>query len=198
MHWLDTTIVAVLLIGAVLGFLTGFLWQVARIAGLVLSAYCSATLHEPSCQLVRDVFKDGDARIVSAAAYVLVFVLVYLGLYVCAMALKAAIRAADLENLDRLAGAVLGLAKSALLAGAVCLLLQYWSHPMTRDWMAQTKIAPAMAQAMEQGIALVPHEYKQSVLEGFSDLRERLAKSPPAKKSDDIDEAPERSPKAGS
>src|SRR4051794_38104309 len=138
MHWLDTAIVAILLVGAVLGFFTGFVWQLARIGGLFFSLYCSATLHEPASRMARDLLRDCDERIVSAAAYAVVFVLVFLGMYLMAMTLKAILRAADLENLDRIVGALFGLGKSALFVGLACLLLQYWAHPITREWMAQT------------------------------------------------------------
>ncbi|MBX9680198.1 MAG: CvpA family protein [Gemmataceae bacterium] len=185
MHWLDTAIVAILLVGAVLGFLTGFVWQLARIGGLILSVYASAALHEPASRLVRDVLRDCDERIASAAAYVVVFVLVFVGMYVTAMTLKGILRTLDLENLDRIAGALFGVAKAALCVGVACLLLQYWAHPMTREWMTKTQIAPAMAQGTEQAIALIPPSYKQAVLEGFAELRERLASNAAKSKRDD-------------
>jgi membrane protein required for colicin V production len=175
MHWLDTAIVALLLVGAVLGFLTGFVWQLARIGGLILSIYASAALHDPASRLVRDVLRDCDERIASGAAYVVVFVFVFVGMYLTAMTLKAILRAMDMENLDRIAGALFGAAKAAVCIGIVCLLLQYWAHPMTREWMSKTQIAPAMAQGTEHAIAMIPPSYKQAVLEGFADLRERLA-----------------------
>ena len=41
MYWLDSTILALLAIGALVGAWTGFLWQVARILSLALSLYAA-------------------------------------------------------------------------------------------------------------------------------------------------------------
>src|SRR5688500_12136659 len=122
MHWLDTTILTLLGLGAGLGAWSGFVWQIARILTLGVGLYGAVVFHEPASQMLQDsVLQGADSRIVRPAAYLMVFLIIYLVLFYSARLVRSFIRATDLETLDRLLGAALGAGKVALFIGVVCL-----------------------------------------------------------------------------
>ena len=66
MHWLDTTLLAFMGVASVLGFVTGFFWQVARIVGLVKGN--SPQAMAASKALVRAVDKPLDDAVIAHTA----------------------------------------------------------------------------------------------------------------------------------
>jgi membrane protein required for colicin V production len=193
MYWLDTLILAVLVLGAALGFYSGFLWQIARILALSTALLVTVTCNEPATRFCRDQLLAGaDPRIPQAAAYVLVFLAVHLILHLTTRLLYAGIRAADLEMVDRLAGGLFGAGKMALIVGACCLAAANYPHPTTRAWMAHSTLAPVFADGMEHVLVIIPDEYKENLRGTLVSLRDLLGRQPtepqPAKKEQGNDE----------
>src|SRR5687767_5077537 len=117
MHWLDTMIVAALGLGAVLGFVSGLFWQVARIASLGAAVLATISWHEAAAGALRQwVLRDAEPSIVQASAYVSVFLSVYIVLFIATRLIRVWLRATDLALADRMLGALLGAGKIALLA----------------------------------------------------------------------------------
>ena len=52
MHWLDSTLLAILALGAGFGFMTGLLWQIARVASLALGLWASLLYHDQAAELI--------------------------------------------------------------------------------------------------------------------------------------------------
>jgi uncharacterized membrane protein required for colicin V production len=178
MHWLDTMIVAAIGLGAVLGFVSGLFWQVARIASLVLAVLAAIFWHDAASALLRQwMLRDADAAVVQVSAYGAVFVVVYFSMYVVTRLIRVWLRATDLALPDRALGALVGAGKIALLAAAGCLFLRHASHPAAQDALERSALAPVLARAMEQGMTLVPPEYTRTVLDSFRDLQEAVARS---------------------
>ena len=162
MYWLDTAIVAVLLIGAAFGALTGFLWQIARIAGLGLALYCCLMFNDTASEIIqRDFLQGADPNLAKGIAYIVVFAAVYLACYFVALLLDQTIRAVHLQAMDRLLGAVVGVLKMGLVAAAVCFGLMQYPHPRTKEWIEQSTLAPIMAQGMDYALLAIPEEYKE-------------------------------------
>lgn len=162
MYWLDTAIVAILVIGACFGALTGFLWQVARIACLGAALYCCLFFNDVASEIIlRDFLQGVDPTVAKWIGYILVFVVVYLALYFVVLLLDQTIKAVHLETIDRVLGAAMGLAKMAVIAAAVCFGLSHYPNPRAREWMEQSTIAPVMAQGVDWVLLAIPDEYKE-------------------------------------
>jgi len=65
-------------------------------------------------------------------------------------------QAADFVLFDRLLGGFLGAGKMALILAAVCLAAASYDHPVPREWMAKSTVAPIFARAMES-VHIVHH-----------------------------------------
>lgn len=173
MYWFDTTLLALLGIGAGIGAWCGLVWQIARIVSLGLAVYGSVQFHDAATQLLQEsAFQDADPRIVRPIAYVAVFVVIYLILFYTMRLIRDAIRAAELESFDRLLGGLLGATKMALLLGTICLGIASSKHPMTDAIMAKSTLAPAFADGMEVVVMLVPDSYKTRLQDYLSSLRD--------------------------
>src|SRR6187455_773192 len=108
MHWLDSTLLALLALGAGFGFMTGLLLQVARVAGLGVALWATLFLHDQAVQLIQEfVLRDADSHLIKATAYTSVFVIVYILLLIVTRFAKSLIVASGLAWVDRCLGACL-------------------------------------------------------------------------------------------
>ncbi len=169
MFWLDSTILAVLGLGALLGALSGLLWQVARLAGLVAAVYAAVVLNEPASALVHEGFLQGaDPRAARLAAYGGVFLAVYLVFYFLTYLLYQGLEAARLEPLDRLLGAALGLAKAGLILAGLCWGLASYPHPKTQELLGKSLLAPILAEGLDSLLRTLPPEF---TIDSWEELR---------------------------
>jgi membrane protein required for colicin V production len=173
MYWLDSTILVLLAIGALVGAWTGFLWQAARIISLALSLYAAILANDGVTRLLQDtILKGVDERIPHAIAYVVVFIVVYIILHQIVWLLDRFIRAVRLETMDRLLGALVGACKIGLILAAVCLGVTAYPHPLTKEVMEKSTLAPVLAEGMEMILLVIPEEYKSELCTGLKNLRE--------------------------
>ena len=151
MHWLDVTLLALLALGACLGFWSGLIMQVARLLCFGLSIYLTFLHNEPVTRLLHErVAPEAHVNLLRGVAYIVVFLVVYISLFALSRLIYRVVRATKLETLDRLAGAVLGAFKMTLVLAPICALLAMLSQPATDEWMKQSKIAPVLAQGLRQ------------------------------------------------
>lgn len=175
MHWLDVTLLALLALGAGLGFWSGLIMQVARLLCFGLSIYLTFLLNEPVTRLLHErVAPEAHVNLLHGIAYVVVFLGVYIALFALSRLIYRLVRATKLETLDRVGGAILGAFKMALILAPVCALLAMLSLPATDDWMNQSKIAPVMARGMNVALTMVPEQYKTQAKESVDHVRDRL------------------------
>lgn len=177
MYWLDTTLLAIIGLGAILGLWTGFLWQIARLVSLAVAIYATMLANDYATALLKDgPFRDADARVVQTVAYVLVFLGAYLVLYLLTRLLHKSMQAADLILFDRLLGGFLGAGKMALILAALCLAAASYDHPVPREWMAKSTVAPVFARTMESILIVIPEQYKEDLRGAFASLRDMMGK----------------------
>jgi membrane protein required for colicin V production len=180
MYWLDTLLLALLVLGAGIGFLSGFLQQISRILTLAIALVASVVCNDSASRFCREHLLQGaDARIAQAVAYVLVFLSVYLVFFLAARLLYAGIRSSDLEIADRLLGGMFGAAKTALILGICCLAAANYPHSSARALMAKSTLAPVFAEAMEQALVIIPDEYKENLRGTLVSLRDLLSRPAP-------------------
>ncbi len=173
MFWLDTIIVALLILGAILGAISGLLWQIARILCVALSVYAAILLNEWASNLLQEaLLKGAEPAVARALAYLAVFVAVFIVLYQVVWLLDQAIRAVNLEPVDRLLGAGMGACKMGLVVAAVCLGLTAYPNPSTKEVLEKSNLAPVLAEGMEMVLLVIPQEYKTELCNGLKNLRE--------------------------
>ncbi len=175
MHWLDSTLLALLALGAGVGFMTGLLLQVARVAGLGVALWGSLFFHEQAVQLIQElILRDADKNLVKASAYTVVFLIVYFLLLLVTRFAKSLIVASGFAWMDRFLGACLATAKTAAILGAVCLLISRATHPTAREWMDRCTVAPALSRGMEAALVMIPDDYKKSLADSLVSLRAKV------------------------
>src|SRR5437016_3722714 len=101
MHWLDTLLLVLLALGGMLGFFSGFLWQIARIFSLGIALLATVAFNDQASRFCQEqLLREADPRIAQAIAYAMVFLAVYLVLFLATRLLYKGIRASELEMLD--------------------------------------------------------------------------------------------------
>jgi len=120
LNWVDALVIVVALAGAASGFLSGFVWQLLRIACL-LAAFVVATRFHRSLAEAWDAGLSMPARMLVSYFVLLLAVLAagYGALFLARLPLKAA----GFRGSDRALGAALGLVKGLLLCGILCLVV---------------------------------------------------------------------------
>jgi membrane protein required for colicin V production len=178
MHWLDSTILALLAVSAALGMWSGLLCQVARLASLTIALMAAVLLNEQvAFWLQENVVRQGDSRLCGALAYALVFLGVYLVLSVTTRTLYQAVHSSELELLDRMLGAALAVGKASLVLGMVCLGLSRAEHAAPKSWFAESRLAPILAQSMQTVIGCLPDEARQRIHLGLERVGARQAEA---------------------
>ena len=112
----DWTAIAVLAVFFVLGLFRGLVWQVARIASLLLSYAAACIWGKPLAHELRGWFPDGtDESVRFYVAAMLLFVAVMIVVSVFALLIQRLMQGTVLRFYDRVAGGVLGVATGALV-----------------------------------------------------------------------------------
>jgi uncharacterized membrane protein required for colicin V production len=174
MHWLDSTLLALLALGASFGFMSGLLWQVARVASLALGLWATIVLHPQATEVVHELLLDADPMLTEMAAYAGVFLIVYFLFVLVTRFLDRLLQASGFAWFDRLLGAVMGTAKTAAVLGAGCLLIGRMNNPTTREWMERCSVAPALSRGMETTLGMIPDDAKRDLAQSFVTLRAKV------------------------
>ncbi len=120
LNWVDTLVIVIVLASATAGFLSGFIWQILRIASL-LAAFAVATR-----------FHSGLGRYLSvdipeATRWMICYLALLVGVLVVAYAIlflaRGPINSLKVEVPDRIIGAILGVGKGVLICGIISLIV---------------------------------------------------------------------------
>jgi membrane protein required for colicin V production len=180
-YWLDTVIVAILLIGALFGAVSGLVWQIARVASFGVAIYAAIYLNDWATGVLRDLVLQGaDPRVEMVLAYLLVFFVIYLAFFAATVLVERAMTVVCLQPLNKILGAGLGAVKAGLLLGAIFLGMASYPHAETQEVMNRSSLAPALADGTQLVIVAIPQEYKDWLCAGIEQLRELARSKAPA------------------
>ncbi len=183
MYWFDTTIVALLIMAALLGARTGFVGQIARTLCTVVAVYAAILFHEPCMQLMlKEALRGVNTQVAEVLAYGVVFVVTYLVLVRVVWLVREGVQGSDLDIFDRVLGALLGTAKMAVVIGALCLGIANTRNQATETIMTRSTLATQFADGMERLVAMIPEEYKTYLGEKVQELREQMTRGEPGRK----------------
>lgn len=105
MNWFDLVIVILILITLIKGFFSGFVMQVATLAGIILGAIFAGKLAEIIAPELIELV-EGSSHIIGPLSYIIAFVAILVGLFFIGKLLESFIDALQMGMLNRLAGAL--------------------------------------------------------------------------------------------
>ena len=141
---LDILIAAGLLIGLARGLSTGAVRQVLGLAGTALAIVLALELMHPVGNAIGGILGAGEA-VVPILGFIVVFAAVQLALYALAKVIETSLKLLRLSMANRVAGAVFGLCKAALLLSVLFLVLNFFNIPNPENRGASTLYRPVAA-----------------------------------------------------
>jgi membrane protein required for colicin V production len=140
----DFIVVGVVAVSTLLGFVRGFMRVVVSLAAWVVAALAAIHFSSPLARLLPEFSANPEVRYIAAFALIAIVVLI-IGALV-GFALARLVRAIGLGFLDRLLGAVVGLARGALIVVIGVLIAGLTSLPR-QDWWQNAMLAPPLVAA---------------------------------------------------
>ncbi|HOX18677.1 MAG TPA: CvpA family protein [Spirochaetales bacterium] len=153
MNTLDLVLGALILLLGIRAAFRGFVTEALSVAAPFIAGWAAVALFESAAGLIRaKTGMDAGAGVISFAA---IFIFVFVVVKVLEGIIDRALEAANLDQLDRLLGFVLGLAEGALLAALAVIVLE--RQPffeldafLSGSWTARF-LAPLIAEALPAG-----------------------------------------------
>lgn len=140
----DLMVIGVVGLSTVFAFVRGFVRVVISLAAWVIAVVAAIEYSGIIGGLLPDFGETPAARFVAAFALILIGVLI-VGVIV-GYVLSRLVRAVGLGFLDRLLGAIIGLARGALIAVILVLLAGLTTAPKT-DWWQNSLLGPTLTTA---------------------------------------------------
>jgi membrane protein required for colicin V production len=134
LHWIDWTLLAVLLASVVIGIVRGFVFEVLSLLGWVV-AWVGAQWLAADVSPHMPIGTPGSAGNM-AATYVLCFVLILLAWSLLARLIRLLVHATPLSIVDRALGAGFGLLRGAVLLLALATAVTLSPAAQTPSWQA--------------------------------------------------------------
>lgn len=150
MTWLDYTVLGVMLVSIVWGAWRGLVREVISILGWVIAFLAANLFAGPFAETLPQAIPSPELRL--AAAFVGIFIGSLVVTTLVGLLLSKAVHAVGLAGLDRVLGALFGVARGALIVLAATLLAGLSTLPKEPAWRDSVAGVP-LAQA---ALALKP------------------------------------------
>ena len=156
-NWLDVFLGGMLVIFVCRSIWTGFSRSLASLLGVILGFWVA--IHRfPSISLrLSPWIQDEMWR--SFISFLLIFFLVYLIIFIVGIMVQKMFKALRLGWIDRLLGAIVGLAKGLVLAGIIIFMLTIFL-PSNSPLLRKSCLYPALSQVAQQMGLMVPGHLK--------------------------------------
>ncbi len=122
MNWIDATIVVILIIALVTGFINGLVKEVASLAALILGIWGAIKFSAFTAEKLYDYF-DMSGKYVGIIAFLVTFGLIVVIIHFIGLIADKIVSAAALGFVNRLLGIVFGLFKSVLIMSVFFVIL---------------------------------------------------------------------------
>lgn len=159
MSFLDVVLVALCAGLAILGIFQGLVRQLSSWGGLIFGHLVGARYYEAAQKALGISFRHADV-----AAYLLLF----LGVYLCARLIGALVerlvRGSTLSGTDRFAGALAGLAKGVVLSVLLVIVLVV-ILPRNPPLLESSRLAPRAVAVAGWGIRIFPDRFADAFRE---------------------------------
>jgi len=144
MTWLDYVVTAVFAVSLVIGVWRGLVREVVSILGWVIAFLAANLLAGPLGPEMPAAIPSPELRL--AAAYLAVFVVALVAASLAGLILSKIVKSVGLGGLDRLLGAIFGLARGLLIVLAAALLAGFTDAPRQAYWRDSAS-GPLLAKA---------------------------------------------------
>lgn len=181
MSYIDLVLAVPLLWGLVRGYMKGFIISISGLVALVLGVYGAILLSDRVGVYLNE--EHGlEGPFMPVIAFSLVFLAIVVGVYFLGRVLERVIKLAALGLVNKLAGAVFGLAKAVLIVSVIILVLekidQYFSF-LPQDEINESLLYQPVADITQEYFPKVAdshafQELIQSTDEMRRDLKEKL------------------------
>jgi len=167
----DWVIIAFLLFSVVAAAIAGFFHEAFKVAGLVAGYLLAAWQYHRLADWFAPRLKS--PWVGEIAAFLIIFFAVMIVAGLAGRAAHWLMKKAGLTTIDRVLGAVLGLARGALVV-AIVLLAMTTFEPSAR-WLEGSELAPYFLVGGRAAIWLAPSELRQRFYQGLDYMRQARA-----------------------
>ncbi|MFH0888186.1 MAG: CvpA family protein [Planctomycetota bacterium] len=172
MSYLDIIFIVVLSGGTLLGTISGFFWQMARIIILLLSAIVSIYVQQPIANYLLPQTSEQNA--LKIILYLFIFTAIYLILFLITYLIEQGLKKDKPMNLiNRILGGLLGFLKTALICGIILIGTIIYPLSALEQTIKNSFISPYLVIYTTKTVFLMPNKTKQQL----SIFIDRLLKS---------------------
>jgi membrane protein required for colicin V production len=122
MNWIDATIVIILILSMVMGFINGFVKEVASLAALILGIWGAIKFSSFTAAKLYDYF-DMSGQYVGLIAFIITFGIIVVVIHFIGIVADKIVNAVSLGFINRLLGIAFGLLKSVLIMSVFFVVL---------------------------------------------------------------------------
>ncbi|HCU19761.1 MAG: hypothetical protein A2X05_00165 [Bacteroidetes bacterium GWE2_41_25] len=122
MNWIDMTIIVILILSMVMGFINGLIKEVASLAALILGIWGAIKFSAFTAEKLYDYF-DMSGQYVGVVAFLITFGIIVVLIHFIGLIVNKIVDAAALSFVNRLLGIVFGLLKSVLILSVLFVVL---------------------------------------------------------------------------
>jgi len=122
MNWIDATIVIILILSMVMGFINGFVKEVASLAALILGIWGAIRFSSFTAAKLYDYF-DMSGQYVGLIAFIITFAIIVVVIHFIGIIADKIVTAVSLGFVNRLLGIAFGLLKSVLIMSVFFVVL---------------------------------------------------------------------------
>jgi membrane protein required for colicin V production len=141
MNWIDATIVIILIISMVTGFINGLIKEVASLAALILGIWGAIKFSAFTAEKLYDYF-DMTNKYVGVIAFIVTFAIIVVIIHFVGLIADKIVSAAALGFVNRLLGIVFGLFKTMLILSVFLVVLN--AIDARRPFLPKDKIEQSM------------------------------------------------------
>ncbi|MBW8324776.1 MAG: CvpA family protein [Prolixibacteraceae bacterium] len=148
MNYIDLVLAIILIIAAVQGFRKGFIVELASLAALVLGIWGAIKFSDWTSGFITDTFNYHSEHL-STIAFVITFIVIVILIHVLGKMLDNVVKAVALGFLNRLAGIIFGILKTAVILSIFLLLFDSVDenvHLLPAKQKTESKIYSPMKQ----------------------------------------------------
>lgn len=178
MNWLDTLILAILVITLVLGLVKGLVRQIVGLAAVIAGLVLAVVYFQEASFFLKGFISSELLR--HFLGFMAVFIIVLAAGSLLGWLLGKAM-IGPLKFLNHVAGGILGLLKGILIGGAVVLALLFFvnngeENTSIRNTLMASRLAPPCYQATRAVVLLIPADFRNKISSLNEGIREGAGK----------------------
>ena len=173
-NYIDITIIVIILITALIGFMRGFVWMAIFLATWTAAILLAYTYKEQVASML-PVKLDSEAMQIGLA-FLLIFIATLIAGAIINYLFSKAVSAIGLGTFDRILGMGLGIVLGALGVTLVTMLLSFTELPSQDAW-SKSKLIPKFKEAEEWIKTIVPESVNEIIDSNIPTSSSTISKS---------------------